>query len=237
MKKQISYVLLTLIALTSSAFAVGEGRVVLDGAAEETNMRLFWQVYGWPDDVVSFNIHRRLKDDNIWHKLNQNPIYPEVSLDRSWKDSGLNAEQENEYRDKLDEYLGTKFGEINSADFLEMLQKRGMRAGDRIRLKQDFSLVLMMGFGYIDNDYTPQDIYEYAVFGVDNSVVVESKESAKGLTNYQGQFEIALSIPSHWRGVTFHIELTNSVCIVEVDKEELTSFYKLGCDETAYSDL
>lgn len=181
--RQILFILVTII-FTLNVFAVGAGTVKLDGSASENSLRLLWQVDGWPDGIVGFNVKRRLQGDDSWGKLNNQAIYPAIIRDRNWSDLGLNDAQQKEFLDTFDNYLGKKFKEVSREKFGKMLQKVGMRSGDRIRLKNDYNMAIFLGFGYIDNDFKPEQSFEYGLFGVDNNTV----ESADPLATYVSSY-------------------------------------------------
>ncbi len=161
------FFLIGLVFVTQSCFAKEPGTADLSGYANKNEMRLLWTVDGWPDDVVGFRIGRRLIWGNSWNSLGGG-IFPELSLDRNWSAAGLTQSQAEIYQQKLKEYVAQGFlkGFIDHSSFVKQLQQVGMRSGDRIRLKDDFGLAVVMGFGFIDASYNPAEQYEYGLFGV-----------------------------------------------------------------------
>jgi len=86
------------------------------------------------------------------------------------------------YRRKLEDFIkdGTLVSYVGHDSFIEQLQQTGMRSGDRIRLKNDFDLAMVMGFGFIDSTIQSGETYEYGLFGV----YAGGRESSEPLDTY-----------------------------------------------------
>lgn len=139
------------------------------GAEDQGHLKLYWETFAWPENLSGFNIKMKESEDKPWVKLNREVIYPQVAP-RNWKNLGLNQEQSAAISRVLDIYLSS--GDMQAVSKEEMLSRfvksGGIQAGDRLTMKEDFNIALILGFGFIDNDYKKHKKASYAVFYVDN---------------------------------------------------------------------
>lgn len=162
--------------LQLNGWAVSDGHVVLNAFAYKNQVKLLWQAYGWPKDVVGFNLKRKTSENEDWKVLNQTPICPRIDAHASYSNQGLSKTQEA----KVKRFVAKMFAEkhlrtISKNAAIKRFQSKGMQSGDRIMMKRHYSFSLALGFGYIDNDAQKDTTYEYALFGVKESGV-ELKE-------------------------------------------------------------
>ncbi len=167
MKKKLLILMWALGASLQSGWAIGEGNLTLDAFAHKDQVCLLWQAYGWPEEVVGFNIKRRSANNIAWELLNKSPIIPRLSEGADYSNQGLTEKQAESVRSKLREFVSSGSLKLrSSSEVIEGLQKRGMLSGDRIMLKSKYNFALALGFAYIDNDVNNLFQYEYAVYGV-----------------------------------------------------------------------
>lgn len=168
-KANIYYLILViLLALVTTSGVVAQD-IKLRGAEDQGHLKLYWETFNWPENLSGFNIKLREKEGKPWVKLNQEVIYPQVQ-ERNWKNLGLNEAQATEISRVYQVYI--KSGDIQEIGKEEMLsrfvQSGGIQSGDRLTMKEDYNIALILGFGYIDNDYRLHKKASYAVFYVDN---------------------------------------------------------------------
>ncbi len=151
-------------AATLSAYAQW---AALFGSSVEGQTKLYIETRDWPQDLEGFIIKKRGADQS-WEQLHPDPIKPQIGLDREWANSGLDEEQTARVMATLTEYLEQgKLKAFSEERMLSTLKKvGGLQSGDRLRMKADFQLALIMGFGFIDNQYEKDVDTEYGVFFV-----------------------------------------------------------------------
>ena len=88
MLKKIAFMLMSLIALPN-LFSADQPAVILDGYAQETQLKLFWSVYDWPEDNAGFNVKRRIKGEDEWTSLNKEPVPGLAAFSRAPSRLGL----------------------------------------------------------------------------------------------------------------------------------------------------
>src|SRR5690606_11579854 len=117
--------------------------------------KLYWEIFEWPEELMGFNVKRKEGEQGVWQQLNTEVISPQVG-ERNWKNVGLNEDQEAHIRKTLTAYFAS--GSMKSVTSMEMLsrfrQVGGPQAGDRLRMKEEFEIALILGFGFIDNAYS-----------------------------------------------------------------------------------
>jgi len=142
--------------------------IKLHGMVEENTVKLYWETHDWPDNLYGFNIKRMEEGTNEWIKLNKETISPQFNENNDWSNQGMNNEQVEYIKGKFTEYLDLgKINLIKNERLLELLKKAaGLKSGDRIRMKNDFDLAFIAGFGFIDNVNAKEKKYTYGIFYV-----------------------------------------------------------------------
>lgn len=201
MRTKVVKVFFTLILCFTGRLAFAQWADI-NASAGKDRVEIIWTTSEWPRDLKGFNIKKREIGQITWTKLNSAPICPEISLNKNWSNQGLNAMQEEEMKKKLSNYLKEgKLSESSSENLLLLFrQTGGMKSGDRIRLKKDFDMALMVGFGYIDNNYKSGQNFEYGLF----SVQLNGAESAEPIDLYKlsdAEFDVTITFQRPDRGV------------------------------------
>jgi hypothetical protein len=145
--------------------------VKLVGRDQNNSLRLMWLVRGWPKNTEGFVIKR--KANGNWQQLSSGVIFPEINLNRDWKAMGMNAQQEQSYRQMLSElHQQKKIKFVEKSKFIKFLGKYGIRAGDRIKITKNNNLAFFMGLAAIDN--SPIKGAKYGLFTVDANNTVSN---------------------------------------------------------------
>ncbi len=141
--------------------------ISLEGSTSLDQTKLYIETRDWPQNLEGFNIKKRSLEGS-WKQLNSTPIAPQIDIDRDWTNLGLTDQQAERVRATLTEYL--QEGQLQPISAQDMVTKLkavgGLGSGDRLRLKEDFQLTLIIGFGFIDNTYEANVDEEYGVFFV-----------------------------------------------------------------------
>jgi hypothetical protein len=205
--------------------------IKLHGNVEGGKLKLYWETRDWPADLYGFNLKRRnlRAAKSEWETLNKRPISPEFIKEKDWSNLGLTENQETDIKSKFDEYLAN--GQMQVMDNEEVLsvlkEKGGLRSGDRIRMKNDYNLVLMSGFGYVDNTYSPNDSLEYGIFYVQDN----RKEKEAVLDVYKTQNLDNLKADIEFNRINPGIELTWKLEKTKVESFGLFGFMVYRNDE------
>ncbi|MGB0521699.1 MAG: fibronectin type III domain-containing protein [Flammeovirgaceae bacterium] len=192
-------------------------KVLLHGNNDNTQVKLFWEVHGWPKDLQGFNIKRRILNENgegRWEKLNIICIVPQFNPEQNWANLGLTPKQASPIKEKAEAALASgEYTKMNKGEMLKLLKDYdGLEIGDRVVMIQDYDIALILGFGFIDNRFDKANQYEYALFYVTD----HGEELATPLATYQTQNKAAWEIEA----VKFSVPPSNQIKLTwEVDKE------------------
>ncbi|MBO9703533.1 MAG: fibronectin type III domain-containing protein [Sporocytophaga sp.] len=161
--------LILIIIILQSAGQVWAQRTgsSLRGGETDKVMKLYWETYEWPEHLIGFNIKKQTKASNGWNKLNKEVITPQID-ERNWTNQGLDEEEANNVQQIYLKYISEgKLSKITKGELLQKLQLLGgLKSGDRLNMKQDFNVALILGFGFIDHTYKKSDNASYGLFYV-----------------------------------------------------------------------
>ena len=162
---KLSLIVLINFFLLSSANAQW---IKLHGMVENKMVKLYWETHDWPEDLYGFNIKRIEEGTDEWVKLNKEVISPQFNENNYWSNQGMNNEQTAYIKEKFEEYIDLgKVQLVKNEQFLKLLKNAGgLKSGDRIRMKNDFDLAFIAGFGFIDNIDIKDKKYTYGIFYV-----------------------------------------------------------------------
>jgi hypothetical protein len=165
----LSYIYRSVItALAVLCFTMSYGQQArLRGAVDGDHLKLYWETNDWPVTMAGFNLKRK-EGNGSWKALNTEVIYPQVD-DRNWSNLGLNESQSQHVRRTFQTYLASGDLQVVRKEVLinRLVEADGLQSGDRLRMKVEFEIALILGFGYIDNTYKKNNDYTYGLFRVD----------------------------------------------------------------------
>ncbi|EDM29300.1 hypothetical protein LNTAR_22959 [Lentisphaera araneosa HTCC2155] len=131
------------------------------------HVKLMWIPNQWELKQLGFNLKRR-RLNGQWKKLNSSPLKPEVSANKNYGDYGLNQQQITKLQDKYSHWIASgDWSAMSTKEMLAELQGEGGLRSAFIYCKEDFNQALMTGFGYLDNDFSKNDVFEYGLFSLD----------------------------------------------------------------------
>jgi hypothetical protein len=164
---------LALIIFFCQSFAFAQ-KARLRGAIVDDHLKLYWETYDWTATAAGFNLKRKNGANGAWDLLNKNVIYPQAD-DRNWSDLGLNQSQTQTIRRTFQGYLASgDIKKISKEDLIKRFHEiGGLQSGDRLRMKEEYAIALIYGFGYIDNTYKKSNNSTYGLFAVD----IDGRES------------------------------------------------------------
>ncbi len=162
--------LLLFLCMQSVAQPNLQQKMRLRGAYDRGHIKLYWEIFEWPEELMGFNVKRKEGEQGSWQQLNTEMISPQVG-ERNWKNVGLNKDQEAHIQKNLNAYVASgSMKRVSSTVMLSRFrQVGGPQAGDRLRMKEEFEIALILGFGFIDNTYSKGKEYTYAIFPVDTN--------------------------------------------------------------------
>lgn len=130
------------------------------------HVKLMWIPNQWELKQLGFNLKRR-RLNGQWRKLNSSPLKPEVSANKNYGNYGLNQQQITKLQDKYRHWIASgEWSAMSTNDMLQELQGEGGLRSAFIYCKEDFNQALMTGFGYLDNDFSKSDVFEYGLFSL-----------------------------------------------------------------------
>lgn len=165
--KSIALIIVTIfLQSTIQAYAQRNGASLRGGEADKA-MKLYWETYDWPQTLTGFNIKKQSGESRGWNKLNAEVIYPQID-ERNWQNQGLDEEQGKEVQEAYLKYLSEgKLSKITKNILLQKLRETdGLKSGDRLNMKQDYTVALILGFAFIDNTYKKSEKVTYGLFYV-----------------------------------------------------------------------
>lgn len=174
--RSLILVLVCIAGLWPAISAQGSGKggneqwCTLFGTVDANATRLYFELRGWPQDLQGFNVKRRKAGGN-WSQLNGSVIRPEVNYNKDWKNLGMNESQIAQAKQTYTVYFqeGEAYS-LSKENLLSALKSAGgPQSGDRIKMKKDFNMVMIIGMGYIDNTGKTGDGYEYGLFYVQDN--------------------------------------------------------------------
>ncbi|EDM29313.1 hypothetical protein LNTAR_23024 [Lentisphaera araneosa HTCC2155] len=131
------------------------------------HVKLMWIPNQWELKQLGFNLKRR-RLNGQWKKLNSSPLKPEVSANKNYGNYGLNQQQITKLQDKYSHWIASgDWSAMSTKEMLTELQGEGGLRSAFIYCKEDFNQALMTGFGYLDNDFSTNDVFEYGLFSLD----------------------------------------------------------------------
>jgi hypothetical protein len=139
----------------------------LRGGETDKAMKLYWETYDWPQNLIGFNIKKQSSGNTGWNKLNKDVIFPQVD-ERNWENMGLVDDEAKSIQQTYLKYLSEgKLSKITKEELLQKLQQSGgLKSGDRLNMKQDYNVALILGFAFIDHTYKKSDNTTYGLFYV-----------------------------------------------------------------------
>lgn len=167
-----TYILILLIIVAiflqpSAQVSAQRAGASLRGGETDKAMKLYWETYDWPQGLIGFNIKKQNKENNNWNKLNKELISPQID-ERNWVNQGLDEEEAIGAQQTYLKYLSEgKLSKITKDELLQKLQQSGgLKSGDRLNMKQDYNVALILGFAFIDHTYKKSENANYALFYV-----------------------------------------------------------------------
>jgi hypothetical protein len=145
--------------------AYGQQDHELFGTMDGKVVKLYWDCRAWPADMKGFVIRRSEAGTAQWSTLNPAPIVPAMDPETDFSTRGLTSEETR----VLVEWFGnmSKEGKLSVMTHEELravlVQNNGPGSGDRIRMKSDYNLSLVLGFAYVDHTVIPGKAYDYAL--------------------------------------------------------------------------
>lgn len=154
-----------LLPLTSS----GQKSDVLYAVKTGDKVQLYWDCRSWAPDQKGYMLMRSPAGKGLWTPLSSVPVIPSIDSIKDYNPQGITDEAAlDTLRRTYKHYLlnGT-IVPLNAEEMRMILKEHnGLGAGDRIKMKKDFMLALIMGFACIDLLDNPDDSYDYALFAV-----------------------------------------------------------------------
>lgn len=147
--------------------AQNEVKLFANYSENDNGVRLYWDCHGWQENMKGYVIMRAEPGTDNWVLLNKKPIIPAVEenpdfTSRGLVDIGMIENVNNDFKKRLDSGL---IGLIDPKEMHSLLtENNGLKSGDRIALKSDFSLALIVGFAYFDNSASLLSEYDYAIY-------------------------------------------------------------------------
>jgi hypothetical protein len=156
---QVSFPLLTFGQKAYELFATKENGII----------KLYWDCRSWAPDQAGFMLMRSPAGKSQWVPVGSGTIAPSVDSTRDFSLQGVSTEMlQDKILPAFRKYLADgMLMSLTAKEMRDLLkQHNGLGAGDRIRMKNDFNLALIMGFGCIDPTALPDLNYDYALYAV-----------------------------------------------------------------------
>jgi hypothetical protein len=165
-KRILLFIVIVLLNPAIQGFAQRTGASLRGGETDKA-MKLYWETYDWPQSLVGFNIKKQSSGNTDWNKLNKEVIFPQID-ERNWGNQGLDDGEANSVQQAYLKYLSEgKLSKISKGELLHKLQESGgLKSGDRLNMKQDYNVALILGFAYIDHTYRKSENTTYGLFYV-----------------------------------------------------------------------
>lgn len=165
--------LLMFCCFTSSLFAQNK-KMGLIGDAKKGAATLRWTVEEWPENLIGFNVKRRIRTSKDmkrqeWKKLNLSVIRPELSADKNWALLEENRKEQERLIKKTKDLiergrLQLLSKEVYLTKLYKMSQGELLELANNIRNSPDYALI--HGFAYVDRRFEKTGEYEYGLFPV-----------------------------------------------------------------------
>jgi hypothetical protein len=129
-------------------------------------VQLYWDCRAWSAEMSGFILMRSEAGQNRWEALHAAPLIPAIDPVVSLENRGLNEVQMADLqRDYYDFILEGYLSELSPLAMQQVLAaQNGPGSGDRIRMKRDFRVALLLGFGFTDNTAKQATSYDYALY-------------------------------------------------------------------------
>ena len=122
----------------ANLFASDSLQVKLFGRVESDQTKLYWEVRGWPLDLIGFQISQYVDDQ--WVPLTEEVTQPGVYFGRRWNDLGISGSLMSDVTSELNDITRGGSGERLPAEMVDALQTHGgLRSGDRLAMKRNFA--------------------------------------------------------------------------------------------------
>jgi hypothetical protein len=167
-KKNISVFISLMLLISLEAFGqdVSPRRFELFAARKDGAVQLYWDCRYWSPEMAGFVIMRSEAGKDEWVMLQDAPLLPAIDPVESFSNRGLNEEQQRSLQNDYQQLIMQ--GDLSEVSPLAMRQiltaQNGPGSGDRIKMKNDFRLALIVGFGFIDNTADEGVSYDYALY-------------------------------------------------------------------------
>ncbi len=159
---------LLLLAFIFANKAHGQSGFELYGSRSEFGVQLYWECKAWPSNLQGFIIRRSEKGTNQWETISKTPVLPSIDKNIDYSSRGVtNPDLQTAIRTLLEKMLAENRITMYTAAELRslLIEHNGLASGDRIRMKDNFYLALLMGFAFVDEVADPEKLYEYALHG------------------------------------------------------------------------
>jgi hypothetical protein len=145
----------------------GQNPYDLYGTKQDGKVILYWDCRSWSHEQQGFWLMRSAAGKGQWEMMQTAPVVPSIDSLKDYTLQGATSEETGQVilpalRRLINE---GKLLTLTAEDMRRVLnQHNGLGSGDRIRMKRDFHLALIMGFAYIDHTAHPDSAYDYALF-------------------------------------------------------------------------
>lgn len=166
---QIRNLLWVIGGVLLSVTALGQQDYELFGSRDGETVKLYWDCRSWPADQQGFLIRKRESGVNPWVDLHSIPLIPAVDPATDFSSRGLSSEASVNLQQRMLQLMQEgKLSVISPEEMRGVLvQNNGPGSGDRIRMKSDYELALILGFAFIDQTtFEEGKTYEYALHAV-----------------------------------------------------------------------
>jgi hypothetical protein len=135
------------------------------GQGSQQDVRLFWYVDKWPEELMGFDIKRRT-GKNDWEKLNNTTITPTLAQGADLSNRSNNdAVIQDLNKVKQEKNQNNQIRPIPDDQFKQELKNAEMLQAFSVVLNIDFFNSLIVGFGFLDHN-SFKEKQEYGLFPV-----------------------------------------------------------------------
>ncbi|MEX2336122.1 MAG: hypothetical protein WD555_02485, partial [Fulvivirga sp.] len=155
--------ILLAILITAYSFCVAKGQD-LYGEGNVDQVKLAWISKSWPSGLIGWDLKRQ-KDSGAWIKLNKEILRPQISSDKSLTSATNSTSELKRLTEKQRSLMSSgNLIEKGEDEFLRELKTEDGRFGVAFLSAMDYDLALIMGFGFVDQEFGGEGNYRYGLF-------------------------------------------------------------------------
>ena len=194
MQRLIIYILI-LFSITAPA---QDFSCMLLGEGNGTLVRLKCLPDNWPATLEGYHIKRRASNSSAWVNVSKQLIVPKIDANDTYANIDPAISEQERLANKVDSLIAS--GRTQETTPLEFYNRYLINQNSLESLKMgflvDYDLALIQGFGLVDRNMPPAEVYEYGLFAKFKNQAVQETPAATFTWTYGDKIDLEVPFSS-----------------------------------------